>query len=111
MVKVIEPKEKKKMYNRYFKRVTMRDGIRFLSKKAANRYDFLKELRKRGDVSLFVVKPKLQIPDGSYYTPTFLIQWADGRMTLEDATTKRSKVGNQIIKNAESFYKRKIDRI
>ena len=60
------------------------DGIKFSSKKEANRYNILKLLQKSGDILFFLRQVPFHLPGGVKYVCDFLIFWANGDVTIED---------------------------
>ena len=63
---------------------TTHDGIRFASKKEANRYLELKRLQESGEIVYFHLQPRFDLPGKVKYYADFLIFWEDGTATYED---------------------------
>ena len=63
---------------------TERDGIKFQSKREAERYDELVLLRVCGRVVMFIRQPLFDTGGGTTYKADFLVFWDDGAVTVED---------------------------
>ena len=72
--------------------ITEVDGIKFHSKKEAQRYLDLKVLRANGDVLWFIRQvPFYLSATEEKYLADFLIVWATGAITVEDVKGVRTK--------------------
>jgi len=66
------------------------DGIRFHSKKEANRYKDLVLLRQAGHVLFFLRQVPFDLPGNTKYLADFLVFWSDGSVTVEDVKGYRT---------------------
>lgn len=89
-------KPRRSKYNA--KRTTV-DGINFASQREAKRYGELCLLKAAGDVTWFIMQAPFRLAGGTIYRSDFLIVWADGRVTVEDA--KGMKTPTYVIKKRE----------
>lgn len=102
--------------HKYGARSVWVDGIRFDSKREANRYGELKLLKAAGDVRLILRQVSFQIspgiPDsegrvaapGERYVADFVIHWANGELTVEDVKGMRTKEYLRKKRRAEAIY-------
>ena len=84
------------------------DGIQFQSQREAARYGVLKMLRQAGHVDWFIMQTPFRMPGGIKYVADFLVVWADGRVTVEDAKGVRTQVYVNKKKQVEELYGVKI---
>ena len=70
--------------HKYNAKQTVHDGIRFDSKKEAERYGTLKLLHFAGEVLTFIRQVPFHLPGGVRYVCDFQVFWADGSVTFED---------------------------
>lgn len=91
---------------------TERDGIKFQSKREAERWDELVMLRAAGKVQMFLRQPLFDTGGGTTYRADFLIVWDDGVLTIEDVKPKvkdggkayRTPAFKRSKKQVESLY-------
>lgn len=79
------------------------DGIRFDSKLEARYYELLKTMQKQGVVVFFLRQVPFHLPGGTKMVIDFLIFWADGSVTFEDAKgyeTKEFKIKKREVEAA-----------
>jgi len=77
--------------NKYGNEPVYIDGIRFPSTREGNRYIALKLLMQVGEVRRFTRQGRWVLDGGVEYVEDFCVEWADGRMTHEDAKGIRTK--------------------
>lgn len=80
------------------------DGIKFSSKKEANRYNILKLLQKSGDILFFLRQVPFHLPGGVKYICDFLIFWANGDVTIEDVKGFKTESYKAKKKMVEALY-------
>ncbi len=80
------------------------DGIKFSSKKEANRYNILKLLQKSGDILFFLRQVPFHLPGGVKYVCDFLIFWANGDVTIEDVKGFKTEIYKAKKKMVEALY-------
>jgi dsDNA-binding SOS-regulon protein len=85
-------------------RRTNLDGIKFSSKKEANRYDILKLLKKSGEILFFLRQVPFHLPGGVKYVCDFLIFWANGEVTIEDVKGFKTESYKTKKKMVEALY-------
>jgi len=79
------------------------DGIKFHSRKEANRYIDLKRLKLAGEVDFFLRQVPFHLGGGVKYLLDFMVFWTGGEVTFEDVkgfkaamyTTKKKLVESQ----------------
>lgn len=87
------------------------DGIKFSSKKEANRYNILKLLQKSGDILFFLRQVPFHLPGGVKYICDFLIFWANGDVTIEDVKGFKTEIYKAKKKMVEALYPVEISEI
>jgi hypothetical protein len=80
------------------------DGIKFSSKKEANRYNILKLLQKSGDILFFLRQVPFHLPGGVKYICDFLIFWTNGDVTIEDVKGFKTEIYKAKKKMVEALY-------
>lgn len=85
-------------------KATETDGIKFASKKEANRYNILKLLQKSGDILFFLRQVPFHLPGGVKYICDFLIFWANGIVTIEDVKGFKTESYKAKKKMVEALY-------
>jgi hypothetical protein len=90
---------------------TTHDGIRFSSKKEANRYLELKELQRQGYVRCFWLQTPILLPGPTKYVDDFTVFWADDTVTIEDVKGFRTPQYTLKKKQVEALYPFKITEI
>lgn len=83
---------------------TMIDGIKFPSRKEANRYSELKLLQRAGEVVFFLMQVPFWLPGNVTYRVDYQIFWADGRVSFEDVKGVKTKDFIMKKKMVESLY-------
>ena len=83
---------------------TIRDGIKFPSKKEARRYDALCLLQQARKIVMFLRQPLFDLGGGTTYKADFLIFWADGTCTIEDVKGVKTKAFLKAKKQVEAKY-------
>ena len=71
---------------------TVVDGITFDSRRESQRYSVLQLLRKGGQVRWFTRQVPFRLEGGVTYRADFLVVWADGSVTVEDAKGTATRV-------------------
>lgn len=87
------------------------DGIKFSSKKEANRYNILKLLQKSGDILFFLRQVPFHLPGGVKYICDFLIFWTNGDVTIEDVKGFKTEIYKAKKKMVEALYPVEISEI
>jgi hypothetical protein len=77
--------------SKYGAKQTEVDGIKFASLREAARYRVLKARKEDGAVLLFLRQTPFHFPGGGVYRCDFMVFWADGRVTVEDAKGMRTE--------------------
>ena len=72
----------KRRGNKLHAELTVVDGIKFPSKKEADRYEELKLLKAAGEVKWFIRQPRFDLPGGTVAVFDFLIVWQDQPTTV-----------------------------
>jgi hypothetical protein len=98
----------RRLRHKYNAAQTVRDGIKFPSKKEANRYDELVLLQRGGEVVMFIRQPMFDLGGGTTYKADFLIFWADGNVTVEDVKGMITDAFRRSKKQVEARYPVKI---
>lgn len=80
------------------------DGIKFSSKKEANRYNILKLLQKSGEILFFLRQVPFHLPGGVKYVCDFFIFWANGDVTIEDVKGFKTESYKAKKKMVEAIY-------
>ncbi len=88
--------------------ITVRNGIKFRSKKEAAYYDMLCLLKKEGKVIMFLRQPMFDLPGGTKYTADFLIFYDDGTCQVIDVKGHRTPAYIRAKKQVEALYPVKI---
>lgn len=90
---------------------TVRDGIKFHSKKEAKRYDELVLLKASGEVLFFLRQVPFHLPGNVKYLCDFVVFWADDTVSFEDV--KGMKTATYIMKKkmVEALHPIKITEI
>lgn len=71
--------------HKYDAKPTEVDGFKFPSLREARHYQALKTLRSSGKVDFFVRQVPFHLPGGVKLVLDFMVFWADGTVTFEDA--------------------------
>ena len=87
------------------------DGIKFPSKKEANRYLELKLLQRAGEVVFFLRQVPFHLPGNTKYLCDFQVFWKDGTVGHEDAKGMRTKAFIRNKKQVEAIYPIKIEEV
>lgn len=90
---------------------TETNGIKFSSKKEANRYNILKLLQKSGDILFFLRQVPFHLPGGVKYVCDFLIFWANGNVTIEDVKGFKTESYKAKKKMVEALYPIEISEV
>jgi hypothetical protein len=107
----LKSSEKLKKPSKYKnERVTV-DGIKFDSRKVANRYCELKLLRADGAVKNFTRQVPFDLPGGIRYFLDFMVWWDDGHISYEDTKGVRTDVYIMKKKQVEELYPIKIEEL
>ena len=80
------------------------DGIRFDSKKEAQRFGELQLLQRAGKVGWFIRQPLFDLGGGTKYRADFLIVWTDGHVSIEDVKGHKTKAYLRSKKQVEALY-------
>ena len=83
---------------------TVIDGIRFASKREAERYAELKLLERMNLISELALQPRFTFPPGFAYVGDFQYRAADGKLTIEDVKGVETPVFRLKRKCLEYFY-------
>ena len=83
---------------------TVIDGIRFASKREAERYAELKLLEKIGKVGNLVLQPRFRMPPGFAYVADFQYTDANGQSIVEDVKGVETPVFKLKRKCMKYFY-------
>ena len=78
--------------NKFGAKPTIVDGKRFMSKLEAKRYGQLKLLWEAGEITSFTCQKRYPLIAGITYIADFEIEWADGRVTVEDVKGVETEV-------------------
>ena len=78
--------------NKFGAKPTIVDGKRFMSKLEAKRYGQLKLLKEAGEITSFTCQKRYPLIAGITYIADFEIEWADGRITVEDVKGVETEV-------------------
>ncbi len=76
--------------HKYNAQITVRDGMKFASKKEAKFYDQLKFEQKAGFVLFFLRQVPIHLPGGVKMVIDFQVFYSDGRVDFIDAKGKRT---------------------
>lgn len=90
---------------------TETNGIKFSSKKEANRYNTLKLLWKSGEILFFLRQVPFHLPGGVKYVCDFLIFWANGEVTIEDVKGFKTESYKAKKKIVETLYPIEISEV
>jgi len=96
--------------HKYHADPTVVDGVRFSSKREANRYSELKLLKRAGDVAFFLRQAPFHLPGGKYVCD-FLVFYADGHVEVEDVKGFRTEEYKRKKRAVEKEYPIKITEI
>lgn len=100
------------MKNKYGAIKTEIDGIKFDSKKEADRYGKLKLLKMAGEIIYIELQPRFDIKINGkfcgFYKADFRITWKSGNVTIEDVKGMKTPVYNLKKKIIEAMYGIKI---
>ena len=83
---------------------TVRNGIKFPSKKEAEFYDMLCLAKESDEVLFFIRQPMFDLPGGVTYKADFMVFYTDGRVQVIDVKGHRTKDYIQKKKMVESLY-------
>ena len=83
---------------------TIRDGMKFPSKKEAHHYDELKVRVKAGEVCFFLRQVPIHLPGGGTMRIDFLEFWADGTAHFVDTKGKRTQKYKTKKRIVEALY-------
>jgi len=96
------------MKNKYGAIKTEIDGIKFDSKKEAERYGKLKMLKLAGEIIKFELQPRFDIKINGkfcgFYKADFRITWKTGVVTIEDVKGMKTPVYSLKKKIIEAMY-------
>ncbi len=106
-----QPLEKPKKRSKYRNVWVVVDGIKFPSRREANRYCELKLLRDDGAVKNFTRQVPFYLPGGIKYLLDFMVWWADGHIGYEDTKGMRTQVYINKKKQVEELYPIKIEEL
>jgi hypothetical protein len=84
--------------------ITVRDGLKFRSKKEARYYDQLKIQQKMGEVIFFLRQPRFDLPGGITYSADFQVFYSDGTVQFVDVKGKKTKGYIRNKKQVEALY-------
>ena len=90
--------------NKYNAKPTLVDGIRFDSKKEANRYRELKLLKQAGEVVMMLLQVPFRLPGNTVYRVDFQIFWANGTVTFEDTKGRETENFKLKKRQVEELY-------
>ena len=101
----MKPKLKRPPIRHKFKNIiTIRDGLKFRSKKEASFYGRLKIQKNMGEVVFFLRQPKFDLPGGVTYSADFQVFYINGVVEFIDVKGKRTKGYIRNKKMVESLY-------
>jgi len=83
---------------------TIRDGIKFQSKKEAHYYDRLKLLVRDGTILFFLRQTAFHLPGNVTYRVDFQEFWADGSVRFVDVKGMQTKTFKMKKKMVENLY-------
>lgn len=86
-------------------------GILFASKLEASRFRDLELLKLGGAVRFFLRQVPFHLPGGVRYVVDFVVFWADGRTTFEDAKGHRTETYQLKRRQVEALYPVKIEEL
>ncbi|HEA67830.1 MAG TPA: DUF1064 domain-containing protein [Desulfobacterales bacterium] len=89
--------------------ITVRNGIKFHSKKEAEYYDMLKLLQKDGTVLFFLMQTRFHLPGNIKYLCDFQIFYSDGRVQFIDVKGMDTPLSKTKRKMVEQLYPVRID--
>lgn len=92
-------------------RKTECDGIKFSSRKEAMRYNQLKAAQTAGEVLFFLRQTPFHLPGGVKYVCDFVIFYADGRVTFEDAKGFKTESYKAKKRMVEALYPIEIEEV
>ena len=84
--------------------ITVRDGIKFRSKKEAVFYDTLKVAQQGGHILFFHRQPKFDLPGGISYSADYQVFYADGSVRYYDVKGFKTKGYIRNKKMVEALY-------
>lgn len=87
---------------------TLRDGIKFQSKKEAAYYDELKLGKQAGEVVFFLRQVPFDLPGGVKYRVDFQVFWVDGTIDFVEVKGYETSEWKMKRKMVESIYPIKI---
>lgn len=90
---------------------TIRDGIKFQSKKEAARYDQLKLLQYANEIVFFLRQVPFYLPGNVRHAIDFVVFWTDGHVSFEEVKGKDLPMGIAKRKIVESLFPIKIEVI
>ena len=90
--------------HKYHAKPSVNNGIRFDSKKEAERYNTLELLRSAGEVLIFLRQVPFHLPGGVRYVCDFMVFWADGSVTFEDVKGFRTESYKAKRRMVEDIY-------
>lgn len=83
---------------------TERDGMRFDSRKEAERYDDLKQLQSAGEVVFFLRQVPFHLPGKTKCIVDFQVFWSDGAVTFEDVKGVETETFRLKKRQVEALY-------
>jgi hypothetical protein len=104
---VPKPVEKGDARRKYRNEPITVDGMRFDSKHEARHYERLKLLRQAGEVQWFTRQVPFWLPGNIRMVVDFLVRWADGRVSVQDAKSPITSANRTYInkrKQLEALY-------
>lgn len=93
-----------KLRHKFNAKQTILDGIKFQSKKEADRYSELKLLQKAGEVVFFLRQVPFHLPGQVTYRCDFQVFWANGTITFEDPKGRKTELYVAKKKIVEALY-------
>jgi hypothetical protein len=93
-----------KLRHKFGSKITVRDGLKFRSKKEARYYDELKLKQKAGIVLFFLRQPRFDLPGGVTAYLDFQVFYSDGRIEFIDVKGMRTKSFVRNKKMIEALY-------
>ncbi len=100
-----------KLRHKFRAKPTETDGIKFSSKKEANRYHQLLLLQRAGEVLFFLRQVPFHLPGGVKYICDFMVFWVDGTCTVEDVKGMKTPMYITKKKLVEATYPIEITEI
>ena len=80
------------------------NGIKFPSKKEAERYKELLLLKQAGEIKRILLQTRWELPHGVKYYSDFFIKWKDGSETVEDVKGVKTAIYKMKKKQVEAEH-------